>query len=109
LPVRPSQLGWGRMKVYHASRAAQAILRGGFSDAEGSYGTGNTHRGIWVSDRQLLAGEGGVLGDEPVLELEVPDAAIVEYEWVQEHNFGYREFLVPAEVLNAFGQPRLLP
>jgi len=41
----------------------------------------------------------GAYGDS-VLYVDVPEEIVAEYEWVQD--IGYREFLVPAEILNQF-------
>ena len=43
----------------------------------------------------------GAVGDD-VLALEIPEALFVDYEWVEEISFGYREALIPAENLNAY-------
>jgi hypothetical protein len=59
---------------------------------------------VWLSDNaeefdHLV--DGGAL-----IELELPADVVEQYEWVQP-GLGYREFLVPAHVLNATGRPRL--
>ena len=47
---------------------------------------------------------GGSPGGDPdtvlTVDLDLPDEAIAQYEWVQEPSFGYREFLIPAVVVN---------
>jgi hypothetical protein len=55
-------------------------------------------RGVWLSDRPLDANE-GAYGDV-VLFVEIPEGIVPQYEWVQD--IGYREFLVPAEIVNQF-------
>ena len=90
------------MIVYHSTRDAEtaaAIMTQGFRDATGSYLTDSEHSGVWVSDRPLSAGEGGVIGNEPLLRVDVPEDVLREYEWVEDGK-GYREWLVPAMVLN---------
>ena len=90
------------LRVFHRTSHADAIMRDGFRDAEGSYGTSQTRRGVWVSDVPLDVNEGAV-GDD-VLAVEIPEALFAEYEWVQEPSFGYREALIPAQSLNAYRQ-----
>jgi hypothetical protein len=55
-------------------------------------------RGVWLSDRPLDSDE-GACGDV-VLFIEIPEEIIAEYEWIQD--MGYREFLVPAEIVDRF-------
>ena len=92
------------MNLYHRTYEAEAIIRGGFHDVEGIYLTPtlDAHHGVWVSDRPLDEQE-GALGNV-VLEISgVPEAAIVDHEWVHPvHLRSFREFLVPADVLNHF-------
>jgi hypothetical protein len=85
------------MLVYHRTDHAAAILADGFEDGEGNYLTLNTHRGVWVADFPLDVNDGAI--GEHVLALEIPEEQLIEFEWVEEHK-GYREFLVPASVLN---------
>lgn len=66
--------------------------------------TGTIHRGVWLSDRPLSIMEGAKGND--LLVLDIPEEVLVEYEWVEEEKT-YREFLVPAEVVNSFSPPRL--
>jgi hypothetical protein len=77
------------------------ILANGFRDSEGMYLTNRKWRGVWVSDRDL---EEHILEAPALLTFDVPAEVLAEYEWVQE-DLGYREFLVPATVLNMFGPP----
>jgi hypothetical protein len=43
------------MKLYHTTTGAnaEAILREGFRDGEGRYGTDRLFRGVWLSDVPL--------------------------------------------------------
>jgi hypothetical protein len=88
------------MIVYHRTHAAAAILADGFRDGEDYYMTSKLHGGVWVSNVPLDVNEGAD-GDR-LLTIEVSEEAIADYEWVQDPSFGYREWLVPAELLNRF-------
>jgi hypothetical protein len=71
--------------------------------------TDREHTGVWLSDMP----PGYDSGPDPdptrlVLIVNVPDEVAEECEWVQD-GLGYREFLVPAAVLNACGAPRVVP
>jgi hypothetical protein len=87
------------MIVYHVTHEADGILTDGFRDGEGTYMTANVHRGVWVSDVPLDVNEGAV-GDR-LLAIDVPETVIADFEWVEDDK-AYREWLVPAEVLNRF-------
>ena len=86
------------MILYHRTNAADKILSRGFRDGEGAYLTDRTWRGVWLSDCPLDENE-GAYGDT-LLFVEIPEDVVAEYEWVQD--IGYREFLVPAEIVNCF-------
>ena len=88
------------MIVYHRTYAARQILASGFRDGEGTYMTSNVYRGVWVGDGALDVNE-GAHGDR-VLAVDIPETVIADFEWVQEPSFGYREWLVPAELLNRY-------
>jgi integrase len=89
--------------AYHRTTADSAgtIIRDGFRDAEGTYYMRNAQRGVWVTLERPwdLTISGEPPGDPALLVIEVPDDEIVAYEWIEEGK-GYREALVPAEVLN---------
>jgi hypothetical protein len=89
------------VKVYHrtSSEVAAVILADGFRDGEGTYGTGEMFRGVWLADTPLDDNE-GAHGDT-VLAVEIPETVLTEWEWVEEGK-RYREFLVPAEITNAY-------
>jgi hypothetical protein len=95
------------MRLYHRTTkaAAEAILRDGFRNGRGSYLTAQEHEGVWVSDQPLDANEGA--GGSALLSVEIPEDVVAQYEWA-EVGRGFREFLVPAEVVNRHGgAPRL--
>lgn len=85
--------------------AAEAILVDGFRDGTGSYMTDRTWSGVWLSDVPLDANEGA--GGDALLavELDLPAAELGGYEWPEEGK-PYREFLVPAAVVNRVGRIR---
>ena len=98
------------MRLFHRTAHADPILREGFRDAEGHYGFHDEDgqvpvRGVWLSEFPLDENEGAD-GDQ-LLQIEVPDTVALEYE-VAEDGKPYREFLIPADVLNQFGPPRLV-
>ncbi|MGS0685439.1 hypothetical protein ACVBEQ_09875 [Nakamurella sp. GG22] len=93
--------------VYHragSDEAADDIDRDGFRDGTGNYLTENSYTGVWVADLPLDPndyGEGE--WDAPVFEMDVDEPAIADYEWIEDGK-PYREWLVPAPVVN--GWPR---
>lgn len=92
---------------YHRTSATKEILAHGFRDREALYGTSGKNRtfsGVWLSDRPLDAGD--CVSGDTLLKIEIPEHVVADYEWVEE-NKRYREWLVPAEVVNAFGPPRV--
>jgi hypothetical protein len=104
---RRPRAGAGGVTFYHVTNgeAAAAILARGFEDAEGTFGTGELFRGVWISATPLSANE-GAHGDH-LLAVEISEELVAEFEWIEDEN-PIREFLVPAEVLNAHGHTRLL-
>ncbi len=93
------------MRLFHRTTAdnAAAILVAGFRDGEGYYLTDTLWRGVWLADRSLDENEGA--WGETVLVVEMPESEVREWEWIEE-NKGYREFLVPAAVVNRFSVVR---
>lgn len=86
------------MKLYHRTDRGEAIMREGFRDAGSRYGTTTWHEGVWLSDSSLAVNE-GVNGDD-LLVVEIVDApALAEHEWVEEGK-PYREWLIPAALVN---------
>lgn len=98
------------MKLYHrtTSKAAEAILRGGFNDTTGSYLVpGHSVTGVWVSNIPVDVNE-GAKGDVLLeINLDAEEGNIADYEWVEEGKF-YREWLIPAEFLNRRGSIRIV-
>jgi hypothetical protein len=86
--------------VYHrtSNSNAAAIISDGFRDGVGNYGTTTERAGVWLSSTPLDANE-GAHGDT-LCSFDIPAHVLAPYEWVQD--LGYREFLVPAEVVNSY-------
>ena len=95
------------MRLYHRTPAGQAILAGGFRDATGSYMlVGLELTGVWLSNVPLDSNE-GAKGDD-LLEVTFPDGSdLSEFEIVQD-GWGYREWCVPAALINATATVRML-
>lgn len=93
------------MLLYHRTFAAPEILKSGFVDGHGKYLTDRVWCGVWFADRPLDINEGA--DGDVVLAVDIPDDLLEYYEWVEE-NKAYREFLVPAEVVNRYGPPLTL-
>lgn len=91
------------MRVYHTTDQAAAILAGGFKDATGHYMTPEEHTGVWLADTPLNCNEGAKGKD--VLAFDFPDDIFAAHEWVEDFDKGYREALIPAEIVNQFGPP----
>ena len=88
--------------LYHRTgwEAAERILARGFTDATGTYMTGEEHTGVFVSDVPLDTGQGAASNDV-LLRVHIEADAVAEFEWVQEGS--YREWCVPAALLNGRG------
>lgn len=92
------------MRLYHPTRHAEAILRDGFGERTGAYLTESDQSGVWVFD----AWPRPRAGDEDpdvILEIEIPEAVVLPFEW--HVGLPYREFLMPAALLNLYGPPRI--
>jgi hypothetical protein len=97
------------MKLYHKTMpdAANAILREGFRDGSGRYMVDKKFSGVWLSDSPLDVNAGG-LGGEVILELNFDgsDSEIADFEWIEKGK-GYREWLIPAALVNTRMEVRL--
>jgi hypothetical protein len=92
------------MRLFHPTRHSEEIIRDGFGETSGTYLTERDHSGVWLFDRPVDPRIGG--GDEAVLIiLEIPDAVVLAFE--TPGNFPYRQFLVPAALLNLYGPPEV--
>ena len=98
------------MKAYHITpreTAARSILSRGFRDTAGTYMTEGLHKGVWLADRPLYCVLPYDCTTAACLEVTVDGRAIRRYEWVEDGK-GYREWLVPAALLNARAEVRHL-
>ena len=93
------------MIFYHRTAFAAAILKRGFRNRSGYYLTSKRWRGVWLSDGPLDANEGSK-GDD-VLWVAIPIDQVRQDQWVEDGK-PYREFLVPASLVNRHGPPRLV-
>jgi len=92
----------GRISLFHGTTktAAEQIQAHGFRDATGTYMTSGTFTGTWFADRPLDGNEGAC--SEAYFEVQIECALVEEYEWIEEGK-PYREFLVPARIINEHG------
>ncbi len=97
------------MILFHrtSSTRAQAIAAQGFRDGVGSYLTDSSRRGVWLSDKPLDANEGAEGNTLLEVDLGLSNREIDRFEWVEEGK-PYREFLVPAGVVNRHGIVKVL-
>ncbi len=89
--------------LYHVASlaAAASILRGGFVDGEGSYGTETELRGVFLSNRALDANEGVGASSDTVLAVTFASMSLGEldeYE-LSEDGKTYREWCIPADIV----------
>jgi hypothetical protein len=98
----------GERILFHRTTAANAaaILAEGFRDGTGYYLTNRPWTGVWLSDEPLDSNEGAE-GD--TLLRVVLDAAVrlERYEWA-ESGRSFREFLVPAALINAHAEVTII-
>jgi hypothetical protein len=93
------------MILFHRTTpsAAEQILRHGFCDGAGYYGTQENYRGVWLSYPPLDPNDFGGGSEQATALIEVTltldEQDIAMYEWVEE-GMHYREWLIPAEVIN---------
>lgn len=93
------------MRYYHRTDSARDILAHGFRDTTGYYLTVQEWSGVFLSDVPLDCNEG--TKGEDLLEVEINEAVIAEFEW-EEEDKPYREWCVPAAILNERATVRLL-
>ena len=86
------------MNLYHRTFAAAAIITDGFRDGGDIPGV---RRGVWVYDEPLDEQE-GALGNVVLHISGIPEAAVAGFELLDQNRRSFREFLVPADLLNRF-------
>jgi hypothetical protein len=86
-------------RFYHrtSKEATKLILKKGFKDGTGEYLTDSLHTGVWISNEPLDSNEGA--NGDVLLEVRILRRLVNYYEWLEEGK-PYREFLVPAKILN---------
>jgi hypothetical protein len=91
--------------LYHrtAEVIARQIIATGFRDGEGYYMTTRLHAGVWVSDQPLDVNEGACGNALIRIELAKDESEIGSFEWIEDGK-PYREWLIPAALLNEFGK-----
>jgi hypothetical protein len=94
--------------LYHrtSAQAAKAILDGGFRDTKRHYGFDIEVEGVWLSDVPFDRGFNPP--DVVTLAVTLDDADLVDREVITDGGT-YREWLVPAALLNAKGNSRIVP
>lgn len=93
------------MRLYHPTRHAAEILREGFGENTGAYLTESDRSGVWLFDKPVDKRMGG--GDDAdMLTIEIPDALALAYETGD--RLPYRQFLMPAGLLNLYGPPQVM-
>jgi hypothetical protein len=89
-------------RYYHRTPEAAAILRDGFRDGEGSYGLATLWlTGVFLSDVPLDENE-GAKGDD-LLAVDLPAGLDLDEFEIIEDLKPYREWCVPAALINANG------
>ena len=89
------------MRFFHRTSAKKAasILKVGFRDSTGRYMMNTTVTGVWVSDPILTEHESA--GGDSVLQIEVKvTRKDLDFYEVKEEGKPYREWCVPARLLN---------
>jgi hypothetical protein len=100
--------GGTALRFFHRTTAdvAAAIIARGFRDGRGRYLTDREWTGVWLSDRPLNEHPDA----DTLLEvrLALTEGEVADYEWVEDDK-GYREWLVPAALINAHATIRIVP
>ena len=99
------------MTFYHRTQSEKAakIIAEGFRDGDGDYMVeGHSFTGVWLSNVPLDSNEGAD-GDVLLLvTLNLNESELADYEWVEDDK-PYREWLIPAALVNAHGQVVIAP
>jgi hypothetical protein len=90
------------MNLYHRTYAAEAIISSGFCDGRFERLALGARPGVWMTDRPLDERD-GALGNVVLVVSGVPEEAVADYEWLHSDDpQPFREFVVPAAVLNRY-------
>jgi len=103
------------MRLFHVTgnKNGEAILRYGFREGfrgirpgvrngTGFYLTDREWSGVWITDKPFDAAP--LSEGITFFAIEIPEEDISDLEWVEEGK-PYREWLVPAALLNSYGPP----
>jgi len=84
------------------------VLHTGFQNHRSNYLTDSEWEGVWISSKPLDCNEGLPIKATVLLEIDLAlsESDIADYEWTEEGQ-SYREWLVPAALLNAHGKVRV--
>ena len=95
------------MKLFHRTTAknAKAILAKGFTDATGSFGTTDRYTGVLLTSQPVDIHTIDITLIE--VELDLDEDALAAYER-REQGKSYREWLVPAVLVNAHMNLRII-
>jgi hypothetical protein len=94
------------MRYFHTTDSAAVILTAGFRDATSNYLTTLTLTGVFLADGPVDVNQ-GASGDQ-VLAVDLSDDVLLgEFELVEEGK-PYREWCVPANLINTHGTVQLL-
>ena len=98
------------MRFFHRTTedSAGSILSEGFRDTTDAYMTRKFHTGVWLSNEPLDANEGATGETLLQVDLDLPEEALGDLEWVSEPATRYREWLIPAAIINAHGMVSLV-
>jgi hypothetical protein len=92
------------LTLYHRTTEANArqIIANGFRDGTGYYLTNRLWSGVWFSDQPLDENEGACGNVLLRIKLDKRRREIAKFEWIEDGK-GYREWLMPAALINKFG------
>jgi hypothetical protein len=94
--------------LYHRTSEdiARQIIAEGFRDTTDYYLTTHLHTGVWVSDQPLDENEGASGNALMRIELAKEEHEIGSFEWIEDGK-PYREWLMPAALLNEFAKIKI--
>lgn len=94
---------WAQMwKLYHRTNrvAARRIIRHGFRDSTNYYMTQRIETGVWLSSLPPDSSQ-GASGDVLLqVDTDLEENELAQYEFITKKKTGYREWLIPAAVIN---------